>query len=130
MGANCNSCQWAIKIQLHSWNYCKLPHLLSFLGITEQSAVLNDELQTLLYLYVHIERSCPGHLIDFWFTHSMHAETLYACIAAHLDCNFLIVRGVARWQTKCCISTTKRTVGLKLERGLALGLSTMHQTQF
>ena len=45
MGANWNSRQRAIVIQLDSWNYCMLAHLLSFLGIEEQSAViLNDEI--------------------------------------------------------------------------------------
>ena len=38
----------------------------------------------------------------------------------HQPRNFSIIGGVARSQTKCCISTTKRAIGLKLERGLAL----------
>ena len=32
----------------------------SFLGIQEQSAVVNNEIQLLLDLYVHFEQLCPG----------------------------------------------------------------------
>ena len=49
-------------------------------------------------------------------------ETPYACIATPLDSNFSIIGGVARSQTKRCISTTKRAIGLRLERGLAVFL--------
>ena len=41
-------------------------------------------------------------------------ETPYTCIATPLDRNFLIIGGVARSQTKRCISTMKCTVRLKL----------------
>ena len=60
MGANWNSRQWAIEISLDSSNYCKLAHLLSFLGIKEQSAVgLNDEIRLLLDLCVYFEQLRP-----------------------------------------------------------------------
>ena len=45
---------------------------------------------------------------------------LKSTVATPLDRNFSIIEGVAQSQTKRCISTTKRTVSLKLERGLAL----------
>ena len=41
----------------------------------------------------------------------------------------LIIGGVARSQTKHCISTTKHAIGLKLEHGLVLWY-TIYQTQF
>ena len=47
-------------------------HLFSFLGLYEQSAVVNNEIQLLLDLHVHFEQLCPEvHLIDFRVTRSM-----------------------------------------------------------
>ena len=61
MGANYNnSCALAIQVQLDSSNYCTFAQLLSFLGIEEHSAVINDEIQPLLNFYVHFERLRPG----------------------------------------------------------------------
>ena len=57
MGANRNSRQRAIEIQLDSLNYCGLAHLLSFLGTEEQSAVVLDEIQPLLDFYIHLKRA-------------------------------------------------------------------------
>ena len=68
MGTNCNSCQRAIYIQLDSSNYCMFAHLFSLLGIEEQLApVVKDEIRPLLDLYVHLNGSALGHLIDFQF---------------------------------------------------------------
>ena len=42
-------------------NYCTFAHLLSFLGIEEQSAVIaSNEIRPWLDLYVHFERPRPG----------------------------------------------------------------------
>ena len=92
-------------------------HLFSFLGVLEQSAVvINNEIQLLLDLYVHFERLAQVHLIDFPVT----LVCGDAIRVTPLDRNFSIIGGVARSQTKRCISTTKRTVGLKLECRVAL----------
>jgi hypothetical protein len=41
--------------------YCMFAHLLSFLGIKEQAAVIFDnKIGPLLDLYIHFERLCPG----------------------------------------------------------------------
>ena len=56
MGANQNSREQAIQIQLDSSNYCKLAHLLRFLGIEEQSdLVVDDEIRPLLNIYAHLK---------------------------------------------------------------------------
>ena len=94
-----------------------IAHLFSFLGIAEQSSVdVNNKIQLLLDLS---NGSAQVHLIDFRVTVE-YAETPYAWIAMPLDRNFSIIGGVVRSQTKRCISTMKRTVGLKLECRLAL----------
>ena len=52
-----------ITVQLDSSNYGTFVHLLSFLGIEEEVAlVIDDEIRPLL---------CPGPLIDFRFTRSI-----------------------------------------------------------
>ena len=39
--------------------YCMFAHLFSFLGVEEQSAVVNDKIRLLLDLYVHFKQLCP-----------------------------------------------------------------------
>ena len=134
MGANWNYHQIAIKAQLDSCNYCNLAHLFSFLGIEEQSAVvLNNEIVPLFNL-LHSFRTAPPRaiLVDFRFTRSMRKRYTHA--QTPLDRTFSTTGGVARSQTKICISTTKRRISLRLGcLALMQGRAYqpyIHQTQF
>ncbi len=69
MGANQNSRQRAIQTQLDSSNYCKFAHLLSFLGIEEQVAVIQED-PCSIFTFIS-NGPAQGHLIDFRFTRSM-----------------------------------------------------------
>ena len=73
--------------------------------------------------------SAQVHLIDFWVTRKRHTRAQQRLWTAIY---FSIIGGVARSQTKRCISTMKHAISLKLECGLALwqSLSTIHHSQF
>ena len=65
-------------------------HLISFLGIEEQLAVVvDDEIRPLLY--VHFKRLHPGPFT----VHAYYTETPYACIATPLNRDFSIIVCVA-----------------------------------